>query len=60
MAKVRVQAGSMEDDGLDEAEKGSTSLAPRKLKYDGALDVLGKVWRTQGFFGWYQVRHSSL
>jgi hypothetical protein len=55
MAKVRVQARSTEDDGLDEAENGSAGSAPRKPKYTGALDVLSKVWQSEGFLGWYQV-----
>ncbi|KAF8519543.1 mitochondrial carrier [Gautieria morchelliformis] len=56
MAKVRVQARSMhdDDDGLDEAENGSAGSAPRKPKYTGALDVLAKVWQSEGFLGWYQ------
>lgn len=56
MAKVRVQTGSMEDDDLDEAEKGFIVPKPRKPKYNGALDVLAKVWQSEGFVGWYQVR----
>ena len=56
MAKVRVQSRSTEDDGLDEAEKGFTDIPHRK--YKGALDVLAKVWKAEGFLGWYQVRRS--
>ena len=59
MAKVRVQAsgGSEQEDEQNAAEKG---LAPgkREPKYKGALDVLTKVLKREGFLGWYQVRAS--
>jgi len=55
MAKVRVQAsgGSEQEDEQNAAEKG---LAPskREPKYKGALDVLTKVLKREGFLGWYQ------
>jgi len=55
MAKVRVQAsgGSGKQDKQDAAEKG---LAPvkREPKYKGALDVLTRVLRREGFLGWYK------
>jgi hypothetical protein len=45
MAKVRVQA------------HGSKSEANKSTpKYDGAVDVLKKVYKSQGLMGWYQVR----
>jgi hypothetical protein len=57
MAKVRVQAsgGSGKQDKQDAAEKG---LAPgkREPKYKGAVDVLTRVLRREGFLGWYKVR----
>jgi len=55
MAKVRVQAsgGSGKQDEQDAAEKG---LAPvkREPKYKGALDVLTRVLKREGFLGWYK------
>ncbi len=50
MAKVRVQAhGSTKE----KSEKGTTTSAP---KYKGAVDVLKKVHKSNGFIGWYQVQ----
>ncbi|CCA72855.1 related to ANT1-peroxisomal ATP carrier [Serendipita indica DSM 11827] len=48
MAKVRVQAHGSK---LESSEKGSTTAAP---KYNGALDVLRKVYKSGGIIGWYQ------
>lgn len=48
MAKVRVQAHGSKP---EETEDGKAS-APR---YNGALDVLRKVYKSEGFIGWYQV-----
>ena len=55
MAKVRVQTRGTEDNDLDQAEQG---FSHRKPKYSGALDVLRKVWLTEGFLGWYQVSNA--
>lgn len=53
MAKVRVQARGA-DDSEDAAEKGVAS-AKKAPKYNGALDVLSKVYKENGFVGWYKV-----
>lgn len=61
MAKVRIQARSAD---VDEAtEKG---LPPPlngyhhdKYKHAGALDILARVWKREGFVGWYQVSFIS-
>jgi hypothetical protein len=57
MAKVRVQAhGSKAESSVDGK--------PAKPKYNGALDVLKKVYKSDGLVGWYRVRlrdgHQSL
>jgi solute carrier family 25 (peroxisomal adenine nucleotide transporter), member 17 len=70
MAKVRLQWKSpkrLSDDVEDEIEdeyddsrlmekRGKAMLnKKREVKYNGAIDVLRKVWMTDGFFGWYKV-----
>jgi adenine nucleotide transporter 17 len=57
MAKVRIQARSADVD--DAADKGFT-IPPNgyhhdKHKHAGALDILARVWKREGFVGWYQV-----
>jgi Mitochondrial carrier protein len=51
MAKVRVQAHG------SKSEKGSDGKAVPK--YNGALDVLKKVYRSDGLIGWYRVSLSD-
>lgn len=48
MAKVRVQAHGSRP---EKREDGSDS-SPR---YNGAVDVLRKVYKAEGIIGWYQV-----
>jgi len=57
MAKVRIQARSAD------AEEATIEHQPppqrhayhhAHSKHVGALDILAKVWRQQGFLGWYQ------
>ncbi|KDQ56972.1 hypothetical protein JAAARDRAFT_131413 [Jaapia argillacea MUCL 33604] len=57
MAKVRIQARgadleTAEEDHLDRPHHNK----PHHLKdhHPGALDILGRVYRKQGIFGWYQ------
>ena len=52
MAKVRVQAHG----SASEKVEGK----PHVPKYSGAVDVLKKVYKSEGLVGWYQVRHSAL
>jgi hypothetical protein len=47
MAKVRVQAHG------SKSEKVADGKAVPK--YKGAVDVLKKVYKSDGFIGWYQV-----
>lgn len=52
-AKVRIQARSADQDvDISELANGTTKSHHR---HDGALDILGKVWRDKGVVGWYQV-----
>lgn len=63
MAKVRVQASLKDEDTLEDLEKGKgkgkekeqTNMV-HKPKYSGSMDVLKKVWNSDGFLGWYQVK----
>jgi hypothetical protein len=50
MAKVRVQAHG------SKAESSKVDGKPAKPKYNGALDVLKKVYKSDGLVGWYKVR----
>jgi len=59
MAKVRIQARSA--DLEDAAEKNEEVPHPHEYrhkhsKHIGALDILARVWKREGFTGWYQVR----
>lgn len=49
MAKVRVQAHG------SKPETTSADGKRAKPKYNGALDVLRKVYKSEGLSGWYQV-----
>ena len=54
MAKVRIQAGSVDSEDL-------TNIQPQpnphhhRSKQIGALAILARVWKREGFVGWYQV-----
>ena len=48
MAKVRIQAGTTDGDLPSPASS-------KKPKHDGAVTLLARVLREQGFLGWYQV-----
>lgn len=48
MAKVRIQSGTADDlPGLDGLK--------HKHHHPGAVDILMRVWKHEGFMGWYQV-----
>ncbi|KAI0077076.1 mitochondrial carrier [Panus rudis PR-1116 ss-1] len=58
MAKVRIQARSADvEDALEEhhPKPQPHHYHHDKYKHAGALDILARVWRKQGFVGWYQV-----
>jgi hypothetical protein len=48
MAKVRIQARSAE------SEDSANSQSEHK-KHTGALVILARIWKREGFVGWYQV-----
>lgn len=61
MAKVRVQASLKDEDTLEDLEAGKGKGKEKeqidvahKPKYSGSMDVLKKVWNSDGFLGWYQ------
>lgn len=54
MAKVRIQARTA-DAGDEEQHPGSYHH-----KHAGALDILARVWKREGFVGWYQVCQSTV
>lgn len=58
MAKVRIQARSADAD--DAAEHNQQLPSPgtyrhAKSKHVSAIGILKRVWKREGFFGWYQV-----
>ncbi|GJJ08375.1 hypothetical protein Clacol_002589 [Clathrus columnatus] len=59
MAKVRVQTSVKDKNSLEELEEGKGKGKERegtthKPRYSGSIDVLRKVWKSEGFLGWYQ------
>ena len=50
MAKVRIQARS-----ADSEDSSNSQSEPHQHKKPGALDILARVWKREGFVGWYQV-----
>ena len=53
MAKVRIQARSV--DSEDSADIQSQHNHHQRSKQIGALAILARVWKREGFVGWYQV-----
>ena len=55
MAKVRIQARSA--DARDENEVNGEGETHRSHQHKnvGALEILARVWKREGFIGWYQV-----
>lgn len=60
MAKVRIQARS----GLAEDSTGDGCHFPlghhERATQVGALDILARVWKREGFIGWYQVSKNCI
>ncbi|KAN0093400.1 Mitochondrial carrier domain containing protein [Tylopilus felleus] len=54
MAKVRIQARSSEGDTEEENGLPHGSRPPAKAKQTGAVGLLIRVLKTEGFAGWYQ------
>jgi len=57
MAKVRIQARSADvDDAIEKSGLPPPSQAPHHShRHTGAIGILKRVWKKQGFVGWYQV-----
>jgi len=58
MAKVRIQARSADSEvalELHEPAPHPHELHHKHGKHLGALDILLRVWKREGFTGWYQV-----
>jgi hypothetical protein len=58
MAKVRIQTRKK---GVEESEDGAlpepaSTASRRHRQNEGAVDILARVLRTEGFVGWYKVR----
>ena len=56
MAKVRIQTrkkGAEENDDGTLPEPANTGR--RRRQNEGAVDILARVLRTEGFMGWYKV-----
>ena len=55
MAKVRIQARSANLDTVDEEHNELPGPHYKKSHHVDALTVLARVWKREGFVGWYQV-----
>lgn len=62
MAKVRIQArsGDTEDLATSGSELPLVNGDRHQKVQTGALDILTRVWKREGFVGWYQVSHVLL
>ncbi|KAF9478847.1 mitochondrial carrier [Pholiota conissans] len=63
MAKVRIQARSADvEEALEHREElpKSHEFHHKHSKHVGALDILARVWRQQGFTGWYQGMEAQI
>lgn len=63
MAKVRIQARSAdkEDAEVHHYENPEPHhFHHEKHKHVGALEILGRVWKREGFFGWYQGMQAQI
>jgi len=61
MAKVRIQARSADAEEaleLNESAPASHGSHHKHGKHLGALEILFRVWKREGFTGWYQVSRS--
>ncbi|KIY62028.1 mitochondrial carrier [Cylindrobasidium torrendii FP15055 ss-10] len=63
MAKVRIQARSADiDDAAEQHHElpHSHEYHHKKYAHPGALDILGRVWKREGFVGWYQGMQAQI
>jgi hypothetical protein len=58
MAKVRIQARSADSEAAKEehrdAPKPHTPHHDQQLRHAGAVQILARVWKKEGFVGWYR------
>ena len=56
MAKVRIQARSVDsEDSTNIQSQPKPHSHHQRSKQIGALAILARVWKREGFVGWYQV-----
>jgi hypothetical protein len=55
MAKVRIQARSADLEDSANTQPKPHSYHHQRSKHIGALAILARVWKREGFVGWYQV-----
>jgi len=63
MAKVRIQARSADiEDAVAKGEELPHPHEPHHKhgKHSGALDILARVWKREGFTGWYQGMQAQI
>lgn len=63
MAKVRIQARSADaEDATEEhhAVPHAHHYHHDKFRHPGALDILMRVWKKEGFVGWYQGMQAQI
>ena len=60
MAKVRIQTRKKDaDEGENGALPQPVNGSARRRQDEGAVDILARVLRTEGFLGWYKVSSSA-
>lgn len=63
MAKVRIQARSTDADDTIEKNRlppPSHTPHPSHSRHVGAIGILKRVWKREGFFGWYQGMQAQI
>jgi hypothetical protein len=65
MAKVRIQTRKKDAEGSEGGDgtlpQPATNGSARKRRQgEGAVDILARVLRTEGFLSWYKVRFACL
>src|SRR6266851_1787455 len=56
MAKVRIQTRKKDAEEGQDGELPQPNGSARRPQSEGAVDILTRVLRTEGFLGWYKVR----
>ena len=57
MAKVRIQTRKKGEEGREDGSLPEpANTRSRNRRNEGAIDILARVLRTEGFIGWYKVR----